>query len=477
MFSSSFNKNGNIEIEGNVLKYSLLTEHLGTDEPEDIEKDVKRKLNAIGSEHMLVLPMNIQSRNRYMVVYYDLQHYKSFEYLRELMLLEDQLPYFKSIVQLAKAQKNGLKIVWNLKNFVIDVDEIKVKALMFETDYLKVYDEVDVFQEIKEMLIYCLTTRKKLLSLPTKNDFFNPSDENIKFVETVYNCKSLDDLGMYLDALEVDFEEIKLREEELQPSKKRNKKSIKKPKAENNKPRPVTQRVATQKRPAATNSSQKKKEDKGKKMMIMAFGFVGFAIILSLIAPAFTGGNSEKEPEVKAQTTIADMVKGEQVYKDNKEHDSEMVAAYRKAYNSEFSEAYALLKKVPKDEISSNDVKMVIAIYNETDHLDELLSEMPVMATDVITYLITNDSIDSLPEINERMQTKNPYIQFEVYYMEEKYDEMLKLKDKVEINGRKEEQIVTAYLSLGKQEEAKVYADETGNPELIKQVDSYSGLE
>ncbi|MDA6151465.1 hypothetical protein OSK18_28695, partial [Escherichia coli] len=76
-------------------------------------------------------------------------------------------------------------------------------------------------------------------------------------------------------------------------------------------------------------------------------------------------------------------------------------------------------------------------------------------ANDVITYLLTIEQIDRLPEIAGSMQTNNPYIQFEVAYLVKDYERMLSLINNIEINGRKEQQIFGAYLELGKLDEAR----------------------
>ena len=71
------------------------------------------------------------------------------------------------------------------------------------------------------------------------------------------------------------------------------------------------------------------------------------------------------------------------------------------------------------------------------------------------------------------MKTKNPYIEFEVAYMTEDFKTMLTYLDKIEINGRKEQQVIDAYLALGELDNAREFANKVGNPDLIKQVETF----
>ncbi|MGR5881136.1 hypothetical protein ACT7DC_02870 [Bacillus cereus] len=60
-------------------------------------------------------------------------------------------------------------------------------------------------------------------------------------------------------------------------------------------------------------------------------------------------------------------------------------------------------------------------------------------------------AIDNLKKVNE-IQVKNDVIGFEKAVLAKKDEEVVRLKDKVSIDGRREQSIVDAYLRLKKYE-------------------------
>ena len=50
-----------------------------------------------------------------------------------------------------------------------------------------------------------MTILSKILGLPKRNDFIDPSEENISFVETIFRLDNLDDLAMYIETLMIDL--------------------------------------------------------------------------------------------------------------------------------------------------------------------------------------------------------------------------------------------------------------------------------
>jgi len=83
--------------------------------------------------------------------------------------------------------------------------------------------------------------------------------------------------------------------------------------------------------------------------------------------------------------------------------------------------------------------------------------------------LVANDLIYNVADLTSGMQTVNPYIEFEKAVAKNEYEKVLALKPEVEMNARREQQILTAYLGLGKTQEAMDFANQTKNPDLIKQ--------
>ncbi|MEK5105015.1 hypothetical protein MKX83_24040 [Cytobacillus sp. FSL M8-0252] len=461
----SFNKLGSIEIEGNQLKYRIATQEINVEDPKEIEKDIKRNLVKLDEEKdNYLLPFDIQTINRYMVLYYDLSHTYSLEYLREISLKE-KLPYFLSLVEIAKSERKNIYVLWDRMNFVLDKYEKKAKVILFETDHLKIYERENNLKSVVDIMTYAMTTLNKVLGLPKRNDFIDTSPDNINFIETIFRLDNLDDLSMYIETLMIDLEEKENEIEEVPQKSFLKNTRLPKRKKEN------------EKKPKYKKTEQKKRKpvDKNNKMMKLGVGFFAFTmlvyLLLPVLLPSSDGSKGEKEQEI---ISVEDLDTGKDVFASSEKYNNNLVSAYRKAYNSDYKDAYKLLSNIPKKELSNSDIPLLIKVYNESGKLGSLLDEMPILAGNVITFLLTNDKLESLPEIASTMETKNPYIEFEVSYMMEEYETMLSYMDKIDINGRKEQQIIDAYLALGEKEEARKFANNVGNPDLIKQVEQYN---
>ncbi|MED3677097.1 MULTISPECIES: hypothetical protein [Bacillus] len=467
----SFNKLGSIEIEGNSFKYRIATQEINTENPDDIEKDIKRKIQSIENAEIFLLPYDIKTVNRYMVLYYDLTNYSGFDYLRELTLKE-KLPYFLSLIQIAKTGQKSIKILWNKTNFVVDRYEQAVKVLLFETDYLRVYEDYDCFKMVVDFMVYSMTTLNKVIGLPKRNDFIDPSDENLEFVEKIFRLDNLDDILMYIETLMIDLEEKEIEEEQALKKKKLFKNS---PISLNKAPEKKRKLDGTRNYNQSSKKKKKKSDDKNKKMMKIGILFFVASMLIYLLLPVLIPKKSD-EPK---QTVVSEkeLKNTDSYFKDTGKYNDKLVSAYRKAYNSQYSDAYELLAKIPKDELSSTDVSMVIKVYDQANKISQLLDEVPSLASNIVSYLLTEDQSDQtekLADINKKMKTKNPYIEFEVSYSSGEYKKVLALKDKLEMNGRREQQVIDAYLALGKIADARKFANDSGDPDLIKQVDSYN---
>jgi hypothetical protein len=479
-----FNKYGNIEIEGNTIKYRIASKEINQDEPIEIEKDIKRKIQTIKNQDLFLLPYDINMINRYMVLYYDLSSYNSIEILRQLPF-EEQLHYFLSLVQLAKAEEEeNVTIYWDDKlNFVLDSYEKKVKVILFETKYLQVYEKKTPLKAIVDLMISSMTSLNKIIKLPTRNDFIDASEENISFVETIFRIDNIDDLEMFIDSTIIDMEKKDQEdEEELNDKKDKKSKLFRKktaaPKKKKDKKKVTNNRVNSYH--YNQQSNKKKPKNKDQKLFItLIVAVVGVFILLgvsNLMLPSKSASNDEASESASAVVTTTSTKDGEvnSVFKDSDKYNNDLVSAYRKAYNSNYKEAYKILSKLNKKELSPTDIELLIKVYDETNNLNKLLDEFPTVANEVITYLVTTDNLNQLTDLNTSLEKENPVIAFEVSFLEGDYKKMLSYVDKVDINGRREQQIVTGYLELEKYDDAREFANKVGNPDLISQVDSFN---
>ncbi|MFS0783347.1 hypothetical protein [Bacillus sp. 1P06AnD] len=482
----SFNRFGNIEIEGNAFKYRIPIDQVGTDNKEAIEKDIKRKLQTIDNPDDYLLPSDIQIVNRYVLLYYDLLHVEGFDQLQQ-MSLEEKLPYFDSLVRLAQSQENGVTISWDKYNFVLDKFEKKLKTIIFETEYFKIYEPAEPLEAVKQLIIFSLTTLKTIINKPSRTDFINPDQDNISFVENLLKIDNLDDLSIYLDSLAVDYEgNIINQSEEVQEEQKQSKKNLTFKKKKDKPTKSKSAKKNTPRKSPGNKGPNSKKKKKGSMSNTKLALIVGAALLLVLIK-IFSGSGTDNAADKAKEKKVATVekapelhLKSDQDIKKNKaemfksdpQYYNKLVQAYRYSYGNENVKAYQLIKNVPKLDLSASDIPLLVKVYDEANDLGNLLTEVPIIANDVIAYLLTQNRLDQLPDISQSMKVKNPNVEFEVGFIEKKYKYMLSYLNKVEINGRKEQQIVTAYLELGDNEQAKNFAEQVGNPDLIQQVEA-----
>jgi len=475
----AFNKYGSIEIEDSILKYRISIQELNSDDTLEFEKGIKRKLQTVINANSFLLPFDIQVVNRYMMFYYDLSHFASIDYLRELEL-DEKIPFYLSLIELAKEHEKGTKISWDRANFICDKYEQDVKVFLFETDNLKVYESpIDLMKTVKDLIVSTMTTLSVVMHLPKRQDFINPSEENINFVENIYKLQNLDDLYMYLETISLDLEQAASLHEDEPDSKKKKARSLFKPiekKEKIEKPKEKKEKVKTKKAPSskkAKGNVNKKnvKNANDRKMPGKLILLVGAALILYIISNVILSPNDSENGSLmteKVGTNESSFFNNSQKYGNN------LVWAYRKAHNSDYEEALGFLSNIRKSDLDKGDIPLLIEVYDKNEQLSELLTEVPTLANDVITYLLTENKIEEVVTVSNGMESKNPYIEFEKAYINQEFEYMLSLVDKIEINGRKETQIIDGYLALEKYDEAKNFAEKVGNPDLIKKVQEYS---
>lgn len=462
--NKAFNRLGSIEIEGSTLKYRIAVQEINIDDPIELEKEIKRKIQQVQDDNYFVLPFDIQVVNRYMILYFDLSHFASMDYLRELTLL-DKIPYFLSLIQLAKEQQKGMNISWDRLNFIADKYEHVLKVFLFETESLKIYDMPDdLLKRVKDLIVSTMTNLTVFINLPKRHDFYDPSEINLRFVENVYRMESLDDLEMYLETISLDIEQAHsyqsdtIEEVENQPVvEKKTKKIIPFGKTE--------KKTKINKRKSPVPQGKKKKKRKNAQLLYGSIA-MGLALVLYLLQPVII-------PKAKTEEPVIVEISSSETSEGGSKFDTALVDVYRNAYNSDYQSAYEILATLNKNDLSDLDVPLLIEVYERTNNLAILLDNLPDVSNDVITYLYTRNKLNSLPTLVEGMTTVNPYIEFEKAYLKQDYEMLLSLVSSVKINGRKEQQIMDAYLRLNKVEEARKFAESVGNPDLIKKVEEF----
>lgn len=485
-FTYTLNRYFNVEVRGQEILILVPSDRLHSENVIDIKRGIKRIVIDHKIENNLLIPDDVTAKGSYTWFTYDVSHFYPMDRLREYNDFKDKLPFFYSILELASQQEKGeIDIIWERINFLIDEVEKNVKVMMYSTKDIENYvsDQKPLVEIVKSIIISTVTILNDTERLPQRKDFIFSEDEtSIDFVEQLYPLTSISDIRMLIDSFSLDFEEDVEDEEESSnesesiPMKKKffSKKKVKpkkkeivqKQKPKRNKPTKTINRN--------TGNSGKTKMKKGDRNLLIAGVVMAICVMLSFITP-----DSSSKPEAKKSipTEHYKLDDKSSYFKasDSQAVQNAIVRAYRLAYNQNYQDAYKAIQPIDKRDLSSADLQLVIDVYFTQKKIAVLLDEAPVkeVANEIILFLIKKDKISALPELTKDMKSNNVYIDFEKAYVTGDYEKVISLMDKVELNGRKENQIVEAYLELNRVDDANKFAQKVGNPDLFQKIEGY----
>lgn len=453
--NTSFNKKGSLEFEKNFCKYRIETAFIPQiADTAELKEELKQGIYEWkdDSEHLVSI-MNAEFLNHFLVIYYNVANLQPITYLKQLDFKE-KITYFKSLINLFKKYEE-IPFVLEKLNFFVDPLEENVKIIFYETPSLTVYDKsVKPETFLRNLICSTFTYQDEFTGLPKRADFINPSERNINFVRDFFQLDNLEDMYFLIEKHSIEFTVESIEEEPFEEiADKKKKKSIKSKKA----PKVQKNKISQHNRQHNTKQQNKKIDKKIIGIIIAIVGALGFYLYMTV-------ATSTNDTEVVIN---ADQPKSEN-FESPEEIQNEILKAYQAIYKNDVEGAYKILSV--QEKLSVDDIPVLIEVYYRYNKLSELLDKKPNVADDVINYLIANDSLSSIIDLTVDMQTKNPYIEFEKAVINGNHKEVLKLKDEISLNGRRDAIIVNAYLSLNDVPNALKFANETKNPYLIKTV-------
>lgn len=239
MSTLKLNHFGEIDVTGDDLVYfSPVTEFNNINvEPEKLKQDYSKFLDKLNYNDLLAQINEITSKGKYIEFHYHQENTTFYHTIRNLDF-EEQLVYFRSLVEIAKLQEQyNLQILWQIENFVISHEENdkKVRALLYNfSDDFKIYDNTQALNGLKNILLMGLTKLNNIIGKPNKADFINKKDEVINFAQEVLNSNSVEDIqeniNHRIEIIEQKKEEELLKKQQEENERKNKKKFLKKPK-------------------------------------------------------------------------------------------------------------------------------------------------------------------------------------------------------------------------------------------------------
>lgn len=143
-----------------------------------------------------------------------------------------------------------------------------------------------------------------------------------------------------------------------------------------------------------------------------------------------------------------------------------LVKGLQQASIQQYPKAIQEFEQLDYKELDKESQKAVLFSYLLSGKANKALQYEPKFAESVVSYYV---AIDNLKKVNE-IQVKNDVIDFEKAVLAKKDEEVVRLKDKVSVDGRREQSIVDAYLRLKKYEDCFTFAKAQGNKNVMKQV-------
>ncbi|MBU8732523.1 hypothetical protein KM915_20965 [Cytobacillus oceanisediminis] len=451
------NKIGNIEIQDNVLRYRIPITEVEVDELVTIEKNFKRKFVSLEGLSYYLKPFDFQIVNSSLIYYYELDHYKSFDYIKQLTFKE-KLKYFLSLVEIAKRQ-NETKVLWDQRNFVVDPHEEIFKVVIFETPDTKIFEKEDEFKGIKDLIVLSLTTLNVVLGKPKLQDFIDTGHDIIQFTEQVLKIDNLEDLGHYISTLQIEYEHV------VESSK--NKESF------SNQITKISGKIKKENKPKKRIIRKNASGDTNLRKWIIIGAFViPIGIFLNIFAPDGDGKKAAKETDYQIMDSSEESNKIT-----DKKYNNQLLEAYRLSLEENYDEAIKILESIGYDNLSKTDKEITQEIYEKADQMSKVIELNPKKAKDIVNAMIANKENTKLLKLQKDLKTPNPYVDFEIAFLDQDWKKIIELKDKIELNGRKEEQIIEAYIGLQEFKEGQKFAEKVGNPILLDRIKSLSSVE
>ncbi|PUB09468.1 hypothetical protein [Paenisporosarcina sp. OV554] len=439
------NRVGTFEIEGNTISYLQPLSTFNTQEMNQVQKWYKDKMQTLQKSDLYLPARDISFQSGQVCYTFDVTGLQSFNVLKK-MYLEDKLPYYLSLIQLAKEKQ--VQVLWETENLVIDVAEASVKALVIEHQAFTIENEKSRLNAVKELIIISLTNLQQVYGRPKRNDFFEQSEEVIQFAEMIYlRLDSLDHMASFIQSLYDEIEERKQREQEELAQQLANKKRFSIP---NLIPFQLLQQKS-EKRPelrkdvATSLTKQKSISQKESKMRFL----IGTAIILVgalLLNILLTSANKNTESSERRSASRQEETDVEKVYLNGLLGDTEGVMK--------------VLEERDYDRLNKDETKLLHQLWIKHGSYDKYMAKDELAVSYLTEYMTDQDLPEELDRLQVILKVANPHIDFAKGVLAKEWKEVLANRDLVELTEERKTHIITAFLNEKDIDGAKAFVSE-----------------
>ncbi|PEO56124.1 hypothetical protein [Bacillus wiedmannii] len=186
------------------------------------------------------------------------------------------------------------------------------------------------------------------------------------------------------------------------------------------------------------------------------YAIIGVASIVLLVVAGFAFSNMKNSQAASANNV------------NSLEVNANLINGLRLSAVQKYQDAALEFDKVDYKKLGKEDKKAVLFTYLLSGKAQKAIDLEQDFVESVVSYYI---AVDNLKKVKE-LKTKNPLINFEIAALDNKHEEVIKLRDQVPLDGRREGIIVNSYLKLNKSEEAKKFAQKVGNKDLLEKINN-----
>ncbi|HDR7707537.1 TPA: hypothetical protein QCX91_005254 [Bacillus thuringiensis] len=186
------------------------------------------------------------------------------------------------------------------------------------------------------------------------------------------------------------------------------------------------------------------------------YAIIGVASIVLLVVAGFAFSNLKNSQAASANNV------------NSLEVNVNLINGLRLSAVQKYQDAALEFDKVDYKKLGKEDKKAVLFTYLLSGKAQKAIDLEQDFAESVVSYYI---AVDNLKKVKE-LKTKNSLINFEIAALDNKHEEVIKLRDQVPLDGRREGMIVNSYLKLNKSEEAKKFAQKVGNKDLLEKINN-----
>lgn len=457
----NLNRFGEMDFKKNEGVFSIPLMRLKSDEIEILEENYQNRIKELGYADTFVYANHMSLIRDRLQMSFDLSETVDFHHLQQIPF-ENKLHYFKTMVEIAEVEG----VLWEKNNFVVDLNERRVKALLFDFKGFEIHKNDSALEGLKQILLLSITKLNAILGKPKRADFIEQEEIVIRFAEDLLRANSIDAVTSLIEAYEseIEYEKAKVEEERLERLKNKKfsqfRSKFNKPKKE-----PTAEEQMKMKLSTSTETDKPKKGllDKitSPKGMIGTIVLVGLAILIYSVS--MNGSQAQDNKTVKLAKQEEEVKQQEKV-----------IEAYRSYINGseeEINNAYGILEGIGYENLSKKDKAVLIDWLIEQKQFSKAVATDEEASYKVGAYLVTQEN--GLGEL-EKLKTsfdKNKVIAFDVASLKNQYQVVLDNKD-IHYNERRAKKVVEAFAMNNQIDELRPFMDSIKDDDR----DSYENL-